>query len=88
MLTPETRARDFPSLEGRTYLNTAAEGIPSLALKESLLQYFADKQLGMDGRDATDVPLVHTFGQHTLKSFKVWTDEAAGEDAQAERPAA
>lgn len=40
------------------------------------------------GRDATDVPLVHTFGQHTLKSFKVWTDEAAGEDAQAERPAA
>jgi transglutaminase-like putative cysteine protease len=40
------------------------------------------------GRDATDVPLVHTFGQHTLNSFKVWTDEAAGEDAQAERPAA
>ncbi|MDA0835890.1 MAG: aminotransferase class V-fold PLP-dependent enzyme [Planctomycetota bacterium] len=51
MLTPETRARDFPSLTGRTYLNTAAEGIPSLAVKESLLQYFADKQLGMDGRD-------------------------------------
>ncbi|MEX1233240.1 MAG: aminotransferase class V-fold PLP-dependent enzyme [Planctomycetaceae bacterium] len=50
MLTPETRARDFPSLAGRTYLNTAAEGIPSLAVKESLLQYFADKQTGMDGR--------------------------------------
>lgn len=27
------------------------------------------------GRDATDVPLLHTFGQHTLTSFKVWTDE-------------
>lgn len=33
------------------------------------------------GRDATDVPLVHSFGQHTLKSFKVWTDEVAAEDA-------
>jgi transglutaminase-like putative cysteine protease len=27
------------------------------------------------GRDATDVPLVHSFGSHTLKNFKVWTDE-------------
>ena len=27
------------------------------------------------GRDATDVPLVHSFGQHTLTTFKVWTDE-------------
>jgi transglutaminase-like putative cysteine protease len=27
------------------------------------------------GRDATDVPLVHSFGQHTLVSFQVWTDE-------------
>jgi transglutaminase-like putative cysteine protease len=27
------------------------------------------------GRDATDVPLVHSFGPHLLKSFKVWTDE-------------
>jgi transglutaminase-like putative cysteine protease len=27
------------------------------------------------GRDATDVALVHTFGTHTLTSFKVWTDE-------------
>jgi transglutaminase-like putative cysteine protease len=27
------------------------------------------------GRDATDIPLVHSFGQHTLKTFKVWTDE-------------
>jgi len=27
------------------------------------------------GRDATEVPLVHTFGAHTLNTFKVWTDE-------------
>jgi transglutaminase-like putative cysteine protease len=27
------------------------------------------------GRDATDVPITHTFGPNTLLSFKVWTDE-------------
>lgn len=27
------------------------------------------------GRDATDVPLVHTFGPHSLTTFKVWTEE-------------
>jgi transglutaminase-like putative cysteine protease len=27
------------------------------------------------GRDATDVPITHTFGPSTLVSFKVWTDE-------------
>ena len=27
------------------------------------------------GRDATDVPLLHTFGPHTLSTFKVWTYE-------------
>lgn len=30
------------------------------------------------GRDAADVPLTHTFGPNTLKSFSVWTDEVAG----------
>lgn len=37
------------------------------------------------GRDATDVPLIHTFGQHTLAHFKVWTDEieAKGKPASA-----
>lgn len=28
------------------------------------------------GRDATDVPLVHTFGSHRLETFRVWTEEA------------
>ncbi|MFA5899904.1 MAG: transglutaminase family protein [Hyphomicrobium sp.] len=29
------------------------------------------------GRDATDVPLINSFGPHTLNLFKVWTDEQA-----------
>jgi selenocysteine lyase/cysteine desulfurase len=52
MLTTKTRKRDFPSLEGRAYLNTAAEGVPPLAVGEALQQYFEDKQRGMDGRTA------------------------------------
>jgi selenocysteine lyase/cysteine desulfurase len=50
MLTTETRRRDFPSLDGMAYLNTAAEGIPPLTARDALDQYFRDKQLGMDGR--------------------------------------
>jgi selenocysteine lyase/cysteine desulfurase len=50
MLNKRTRKRDFPSLEGKAYLNTAAEGVPPLAVGEALQQYFEDKQLGMDGR--------------------------------------
>jgi cysteine desulfurase/selenocysteine lyase len=51
MLTEAVRGRDFPSLAGMTYLNSAAEGIPPLAVGAALQQYFADKQLGMDGRE-------------------------------------
>jgi 1-acyl-sn-glycerol-3-phosphate acyltransferase len=29
------------------------------------------------GRDAADVPITNTFGPTTLRSFRVWTDEAA-----------
>jgi hypothetical protein len=29
------------------------------------------------GRDAADVPIMHTFGPNTLVSFKVWTDEVS-----------
>jgi cysteine desulfurase/selenocysteine lyase len=50
MLTAASRARDFPSLYGRAYLNTAAEGIPPVAVGEALAEYFSDKQRGMDGR--------------------------------------
>lgn len=51
MLTQESRDRDFPSLRERVYLNTAAEGIPPLAVEEAMERYFRDKLLGMDGRD-------------------------------------
>ncbi|GHD17806.1 transglutaminase family protein [Tianweitania populi] len=34
------------------------------------------------GRDATDVPLIHTFGPHILTTFKVWADELAPEEAR------
>ena len=27
------------------------------------------------GRDATDIPLIHSFGPHQLTKFKVWTEE-------------
>lgn len=50
MLSSTSRVRDFPSLDGRAYFNTAAEGIPPLAVREALLSYFDDKQQGMDGR--------------------------------------
>lgn len=51
MLTATSRASDFPSLAGMTYLNSAAEGIPPLAVRDAFLQYFNDKLLGMDGRE-------------------------------------
>lgn len=50
MLTPESRASQFPSLERMIYFNTAAEGIPPLVVRDALEDYFRDKQLGMDGR--------------------------------------
>ena len=50
MLDDTTRASDFPSLADRTYLNTAAEGIPPSQVLRALQQYSEDKLLGMDGR--------------------------------------
>jgi transglutaminase-like putative cysteine protease len=32
------------------------------------------------GRDAADVPLIHSFGPHLLHSFLVWTDEVPAGD--------
>src|SRR2546428_12546093 len=52
MLTANTRARDFPGLEKRIYLNTAAEGIPPTCVHEALDDYWRDKLQGMKGRDA------------------------------------
>lgn len=51
MLTAETRARDFPSLAGMSYLNSAAESIPPLCVQDALQAYWQDKQQGMRGRN-------------------------------------
>lgn len=29
------------------------------------------------GRDATDIPLINSFGPHVLKGFRVWTYEVS-----------
>lgn len=51
MLTDSSRLRDFPTLQGITYLNTAAESIPPLCVGEALQAYWQDKQRGMRGRE-------------------------------------
>ncbi len=51
MINAEAIKHDFPTLAGRIYLNTAAEGIPPLAVGHALQQYLADKSTGMDGRE-------------------------------------
>ena len=51
MLTESTRLRDFPTLSGITYLNTAAESIPPRCTGEAIEAYWRDKLRGMKGRD-------------------------------------
>ncbi|MDA8908712.1 aminotransferase class V-fold PLP-dependent enzyme [bacterium] len=51
MLDPELRHLEFPGLSNKTYLNTAAEGIPPASSLEAFRQYQEDKLLGMDGRE-------------------------------------
>jgi cysteine desulfurase/selenocysteine lyase len=51
MLTDSTRHRDFPALDGITYLNTAAESIPPACVRQAIETYWEDKQRGMKGRD-------------------------------------
>lgn len=52
MITRDAISRNFPSLEGRCYLNTAAESIPPAQVGVALREYWEHKLLGMDGRDA------------------------------------
>src|SRR5271154_6491485 len=51
MLTESTRLRDFPTLSGITYLNTAAESIPPRCTGDAIHAYWEDKLRGMKGRD-------------------------------------
>ncbi len=51
-------------LDGRWYTFDPRNNIPRIG-----------RVLIAQGRDASDVPITHTFGPNTLVSFKVWTDE-------------
>jgi selenocysteine lyase/cysteine desulfurase len=51
MLTESTRLKDFPTLSGIAYLNTAAESIPPRCVGEAIEAYWQDKLRGMKGRD-------------------------------------
>ena len=51
MLTTETLFRDFPTLEGIAYLNTAAESVPPICVTQAVSDYMHHKRLGMRGRD-------------------------------------
>ena len=53
-------------LDGRWYSFDARHNIPRIG-----------RVVMARGRDATDVPIVCTFGPHSLASFEVWTDEMA-----------
>jgi len=52
MITLEAIRHHFPALHDKCYLNSAAESIPPIAVGDALSEYWRDKQLGMDGRDA------------------------------------
>jgi len=52
MIQSEIITRDFPSLSGKAYMNTAAEGIPPRVVVEAVEAYLEDKREGMRGRDA------------------------------------
>lgn len=51
MIDNFARNHDFPSLEDRIYLNTAAEGIPPVSSRNALLRYQEHKSEGMSGRE-------------------------------------
>jgi selenocysteine lyase/cysteine desulfurase len=46
----EQKASRFPGTEGRTYLDTAAEGLPPASMVDALQEYARDKNLGTPGR--------------------------------------
>ncbi len=76
MLTPQSRLQDFPSLATRTYLNTAAEGIPSPPVLEALAQYGRDKILGMDGRRLHEAQW-HELRQRAARCYGLTPEEIA-----------
>ncbi|MBS7546156.1 transglutaminase-like domain-containing protein [Ancylobacter oerskovii] len=59
-------------LDGRWYSFDARHNVPRIG-----------RIVMARGRDATDVPIVCTFGPHQLTSFEVWTDEMIAGDSVA-----
>lgn len=59
-------------LDGRWYTFDARHNVPRIG-----------RVVVARGRDATDVPLLHSFGPHKLTTFKVWTYE---QDSHPVRP--
>lgn len=66
---PDPAPMDFNAwfeafLDGRWYTFDARHNVPRIG-----------RVVVARGRDATDVPLLHSFGPHKLTTFKVWTYE-------------
>jgi cysteine desulfurase/selenocysteine lyase len=74
MLTPTSREANFPSLAGKTYLNTAAEGIPPTVVIDALAQYAQDKLLGMDGRVLHEAQW-RALKEQTARAYGLTADE-------------
>ena len=64
-------------LDGQWYTFDPRNNVPRMA-----------RVLMARGRDAADVPLTHAFGNNTLSSFTVWTDEVDEATARAVETAA
>jgi transglutaminase-like putative cysteine protease len=73
---PDPAPMDFNAwfeawLDGRWYTFDARHNIPRIG-----------RVVVARGRDATDVPLLHSFGPHRLSLFKVWTYEQENHPAK------
>jgi transglutaminase-like putative cysteine protease len=74
---PDPAPMDFNAwfevfLGGRWYTFDARHNVPRIG-----------RILIARGRDAADIPLINSFGPHTLTSLRVWTDEVAPGEALA-----
>lgn len=76
MLTESSRRNDFPSLTGKSYFNTAAEGIPPTVVLDALDQYGQDKLLGMDGRDR-HAAVWNDAKKHVAKAYGLSPNEVS-----------
>jgi cysteine desulfurase/selenocysteine lyase len=74
MLTESSRQHDFPSLMGKIYLNSAAEGIPPRQVVDALGQYAQDKLLGMDGRSLHEARWM-SVKRHTALAYGLSPEE-------------